>query len=196
MRVESHIVGYQRKLIGSGEILDRIPLDLPPAVFETQAVWWVVPGEILDRAGITPAEAPGTLHAAEHAAIAMLPLFAICDRWDVGGLSTTWHPATGTAVIFIYEAYPGGAGVSPIAFAAGARHLGATMEAIEACPCLAGCPSCIQSPKCGNYNEPLDKRGRRLPPHRPHLRIGASEAVRRVVRHRATPRSGAPAAHR
>ncbi|HEX2368974.1 MAG TPA: DEAD/DEAH box helicase [Acidimicrobiia bacterium] len=159
VRVESHIVGYQRKLIGSGEILDRIPLDLPPAVFETQAVWWVVPGEILDRAGVTPAEAPGTLHAAEHAAIAMLPLFAICDRWDVGGLSTTWHPATGTPVIFIYEAYPGGAGVSPIAFAAGARHLGATMEAIEVCPCLAGCPSCIQSPKCGNYNEPLDKRG-------------------------------------
>jgi DEAD/DEAH box helicase domain-containing protein len=122
-------------------------------------VWWVVPGEILDRAGITPAGAPGTLHAAEHAAIAMLPLFAICDRWDVGGLSTTWHPATGTAVIFIYEAYPGGAGVSPIAFAAGARHLGATVEAIEACPCLSGCPSCVQSPKCGNYNEPLDKRG-------------------------------------
>ena len=83
-----------------------------------------------------PRRGAGTLHAAEHAAIAMLPLFAICDRWDVGGLSTTWHPATGTAVIFIYEAYPGGAGVSPIAFAAGARHLGATMEAIEACPCL------------------------------------------------------------
>ncbi len=119
VRVESHIVGYQRKRIGSGEVLDRVPLDLPPAVFETQAVWWVVPLEVLRQAAVSATEAPGTLHAAEHAAIAMLPLFAICDRWDVGGLSTTWHPATGAPMIFIYEAYPGGAGVSPIAFAAG-----------------------------------------------------------------------------
>ena len=157
--VESHVVGYQRKRIGSGEVLDRVPLDLPPAVFETQAVWWVVPPEILQLAGVSAADTPGTLHAAEHAAIAMLPLFAICDRWDVGGLSTTWHPATGKPMIFIYEAYPGGAGVSPIAFAAGESHLGATVEAIRSCPCSSGCPSCIQSPKCGNYNEPLSKAG-------------------------------------
>jgi DEAD/DEAH box helicase domain-containing protein len=157
--VESQIVGYQRKRIGTGEVLDRVPLDLPPSVFETQAVWWVVPPEILKEAGVSPAEVPGTLHAAEHAAIGMLPLFAICDRWDVGGLSTTWHPATGKPVIFIYEAYPGGAGVSPIAFSAGANHLVATLDAIRACPCSSGCPSCIQSPKCGNYNEPLSKAG-------------------------------------
>jgi DEAD/DEAH box helicase domain-containing protein len=82
---------------------------------------------------------------------------AICDRWDIGGLSTPWHPQLGAATIFIYEAYPGGAGISPVAYRAGIDHLRATVEAVRACPCLSGCPSCIQSPKCGNGNDPLDK---------------------------------------
>jgi DEAD/DEAH box helicase domain-containing protein len=84
---------------------------------------------------------------------------AICDRWDIGGLSTNWHPQTGVATIFIYEAFPGGAGISPVAFTAGRDHLKATVEAIRSCPCLSGCPSCVQSPKCGNFNDPLDKAG-------------------------------------
>jgi DEAD/DEAH box helicase domain-containing protein len=101
----------------------------------------------------------GALHAAEHGGIAMLPLMAVCDRWDIGGLSTNWHHSTGTATIFIYEAYPGGAGISPVAFDRGRRHWQATVEAIASCPCMQGCPSCVQSPKCGNLNEPLSKHG-------------------------------------
>jgi DEAD/DEAH box helicase domain-containing protein len=110
-------------------------------------------------AGLEHGDIPGVLHAAEHAAIAMLPLFAICDRWDIGGLSTPFHPATGRGTIFIFEAYPGGAGISPIAFEAGTDHLEATREMILSCPCEVGCPSCVQSPKCGNFNEPLSKIG-------------------------------------
>ena len=102
---------------------------------------------------------PGTLHAAEHAAIGLLPLFTICDRWDVGGVSTAWHADTGLPTIVIYDGYPGGAGIAELGFAASSRHLTATLEAVAACPCDAGCPSCVQSPKCGNWNEPLDKSG-------------------------------------
>ncbi len=89
----------------------------------------------------------------------MLPLFAICDRWDIGGLSTNFHPDAGGAVWFIYDGYPGGAGISPMAFARGERHLTATLDALRRCGCTDGCPSCVQSPKCGNFNEPLDKHG-------------------------------------
>jgi DEAD/DEAH box helicase domain-containing protein len=89
----------------------------------------------------------------------MLPLFTICDRWDVGGVSTAWLPDTAAPSIFIYDGYPGGAGIAELGYSAGDRHLAATLAAIEACPCAAGCPSCVQSPKCGNLNEPLDKDG-------------------------------------
>lgn len=157
--VESRVVAFRRKKIGSGEVLSTEPLDLPPVRLETDAVWFTIPEDILARAGIAAHELPGALHAVEHAAIGMLPLFAICDRWDLGGLSTPLHPATGLATIFIHEAYQGGAGISPVAFATGERHLRSTLEAIEACPCQWGCPSCVQSPKCGNYNEPLSKAG-------------------------------------
>ena len=159
VRVESHVVAFKRKRIGSGEVMSFETLELPPVRFETEAVWWTIPGALYAVAGIDHHEVPGTLHAAEHAAIAMLPLFAICDRWDIGGLSTPFHPETGTGTIFIYEAYPGGAGISPIAFDAGERHLAATRDMLRACPCDDGCPSCVQSPKCGNFNEPLSKSG-------------------------------------
>ena len=102
---------------------------------------------------------PGSLHAAEHTAIAMLPMFAICDRWDVGGLSTAVHADTGGAVFFIYDGYEGGAGISHIGFESAERHLHATLEALTQCPCRDGCPSCVVSPKCGNFNDPLDKDG-------------------------------------
>jgi DEAD/DEAH box helicase domain-containing protein len=157
VRVETAVVAYQKRRLGTRELLDTTYLDLPTTVFETEAIWFTIPDAVLEAAMLD--QVPGALHAAEHAGIGMLPLMAICDRWDIGGLSTNWHPQTGTATIFIYEAYPGGAGVSPVAFAAGRRHLGATAEAIRSCPCLAGCPSCVQSPKCGNFNEPLDKAG-------------------------------------
>ncbi len=155
VRVESRVVAYQQRKLGSGEVIDTFPLDLPPTSLETQSFWLTLSEDLL--AGIDEDELAGALHAAEHAMIAMLPLTAVCDRWDVGGLSTPWHPDTGRATIFIYEAYPGGAGISPVAFASGRDLVAATAEAIRRCPCAAGCPSCVQSPKCGNFNEPLAK---------------------------------------
>ena len=114
---------------------------------------------MLEQARLDPRQVPGTLHAVEHAAIGILPLFTICDRWDVGGVSTPLQPDTGQPTIVIYDGYPGGAGIAELGYAAGRRHLAATLEVIERCPCERGCPSCVQSPKCGNGNEPLDKAG-------------------------------------
>jgi DEAD/DEAH box helicase domain-containing protein len=128
-------------------------------VFETEGIWFTIADHLIQKAELDERSVPGALHAAEHAGIALLPLMAICDRWDIGGLSTNWHPQTGVATIFIYEAYPGGAGISPVAYRAGTDHLRATVEAIRSCPCVSGCPSCVQSPKCGNFNDPLDKAG-------------------------------------
>ncbi|HVM11937.1 MAG TPA: DEAD/DEAH box helicase [Actinomycetota bacterium] len=156
VRVTTQVTGYQRKL-PSGEILDTVLLDLPPQTLVTRAVWWAIPDATIVRAGVPPASLPGAAHAAEHAAIGLLPLVATCDRWDVGGVSTAYHPDTDSCAIFIYDGYPGGAGISERGFVQGERLLRATLEAIRACPCRDGCPSCVQSPKCGNGNEPLDK---------------------------------------
>jgi DEAD/DEAH box helicase domain-containing protein len=123
-----------------------------------------VPAEVLDHAGLSVDRWPGTLHAVEHAGIGILPLFTICDRWDVGGVSTLALPGPGFdgapgPGIVIYDGYPGGAGIAELGFAAADRHLAATLDVLGSCPCAAGCPSCVQSPKCGNWNEPLDKEG-------------------------------------
>jgi DEAD/DEAH box helicase domain-containing protein len=117
------------------------------------------PATTIARAAISEAALPGAAHAAEHAAIGLLPLIATCDRWDVGGVSTAYHPDTGSCAIFVYDGYPGGAGITFQGFAAVERWLDATFETVRTCPCPAGCPSCVQSPKCGNGNEPLDKAG-------------------------------------
>lgn len=159
VRVHTQVVAYQKKALGSREIIDTVPLELPSVTYETDGFWMGIPEAAIRTAEIDHLDLGGALHAAEHAGIAMLPLRAVCDRWDIGGLSTPWHPVTGGATIFIYEAYAGGAGITEVAFAAGADHWQATLEAIKSCPCVSGCPSCIQSPKCGNFNEPLDKSG-------------------------------------
>jgi DEAD/DEAH box helicase domain-containing protein len=157
VQVETHVVGFRKLRLGTREVLQTVDLELPSTLFETQGIWFGIPDDVLDRAGIDARTAAGALHAAEHAGIALMPLMAICDRWDIGGLSTPWHPQLGGPAIFIYEAYPGGAGISPVAFSAGRDHLEATRNAVRDCPCLDGCPSCVQSPKCGNGNDPLDK---------------------------------------
>jgi DEAD/DEAH box helicase domain-containing protein len=159
VEVTSHVLGYQKKAIRNARILDTLPLDLPPRRLTTQAFWYVFPQWLIDAANVSASELPGTLHAAEHTGIAMLPLFAICDRWDVGGLSIARHPQLREPVYFIYDGYPGGAGIAPIGYAAAERHLRATLETLTTCSCRDGCPSCVQSPKCGNFNEPLDKAG-------------------------------------
>ncbi len=159
VRVHTQVVAYKKRALNTRETIDTIPLELPSITYETDGVWLEIPEETLEEADLDRFTAPGALHAAEHAGIAMMPLRAVCDRWDIGGLSTTWHPATAGPTIFIYEAYQGGAGISEVAFGAGREHWVATLDAVRACPCAGGCPSCVQSPKCGNFNEPLDKEG-------------------------------------
>ena len=155
--VTSQVVSYQRRRIATGEVIDTRPLDLPARELRTMAVWFTVSPQALAAAGVEPAEVPGALHAAEHAAIGLLPLVATCDRWDIGGLSTAVHPDTGAPTVFVYDGHPGGAGFAERAYAVAAQWLRATREAISACGCEAGCPSCVQSPKCGNGNNPLAK---------------------------------------
>ncbi len=158
VRVTNRVVSYVKKLVSTNEAIDEIPLPLPPQNLETRSVWWTIPEGVIGRAAVGARDLPGGVHAAEHAAIGLLPLVAICDRWDVGGMSTPMHPDTGSCTIFIYDAYPGGAGISERGFRSAERLLDATLETIRQCPCARGCPSCVQSPKCGNGNEPLDKR--------------------------------------
>jgi DEAD/DEAH box helicase domain-containing protein len=123
---------------------------------KTKAVWWTFP---LVDTGVEDSDIAGAIHGAEHAGIGMLPLFASCDRWDIGGVSTPMHPDTGEITIFIYDGLPGGAGIAEFGFDNALQWMDATREAVQSCPCDFGCPGCIQSPKCGNGNEPLNKSG-------------------------------------
>jgi DEAD/DEAH box helicase domain-containing protein len=159
VQVRTQVVGYRRFDTFSGELLGTEELFLPPGELVTRAFWYTIGLEQLAEAGVGHLAVPGTLHAVEHAAIGLLPLFTICDRWDVGGVSTPMQIETGKPTIVIYDGYPGGAGIAELGYDNADRHLAATLEVIESCPCEAGCPSCVQSPKCGNGNDPLDKAG-------------------------------------
>jgi DEAD/DEAH box helicase domain-containing protein len=158
VRVTHQVVSYQRRRVPTGEVLGDEPLDLPERTLDTTAVWWTLPAALLDDAGLAAADLPGAAHAAEHASIGLLPLFATCDRWDIGGVSTALHPDTGRLTVFVYDGHPGGAGFSERGFDAAGSWLTATRDLISACRCETGCPSCVQSPKCGNGNQPLDKQ--------------------------------------
>ena len=159
VRVSHQVVSFLRKQIGTGEVLDEEELDLPERVLQTKAVWWTLSAGALAGAGLAGRDLPGAAHAAEHASIGLLPLFATCDRWDIGGVSTALHPDTGRLTVFVYDGHPGGAGFAERGFRAAREWLAATRETIAGCRCPEGCPSCVQSPKCGNHNAPLDKAG-------------------------------------
>ncbi|MEU5401282.1 DEAD/DEAH box helicase [Streptomyces sp. NPDC005963] len=158
VEVTNQVVSFLRRKLITGEVLGETKLDLPARTLRTRAVWWTVTEDQLDAARVNPEQLGGALHAAEHASIGMLPLFATCDRWDIGGVSVPLHPDTLLPTVFVYDGHPGGAGFAERAFHTARGWLAATREAIAACECEAGCPSCIQSPKCGNGNEPLHKR--------------------------------------
>ncbi len=157
VEVTNDVVGFKKKAQYTDEVIGEEPLDLPQIKFPTVSLWFDLPSEAikkLDKAGLDFA---GGLHAVEHAAISMLPLFTLCDRNDIGGVSTSLHPDTGNAQIFIYDAYPGGIGIAEKGYELIEALWEATLNVINDCPCEEGCPSCIQSPKCGNNNKPLDK---------------------------------------
>ncbi|WP_408927449.1 Zn-binding domain-containing protein [Corynebacterium marquesiae] len=158
VEVTDRVTGYQVRL-ADGTIGDDIPLDLPEQRLVTRAVAYTIDPMALAAMGVTAADTPGTLHAAEHAAIGLLPLIATCDRWDIGGVSTALHPDTQLPTVFVYDGHPGGAGFAEEGFRRFPEWIAATFEAVRSCPCESGCPSCVQSPKCGNGNNPLSKEG-------------------------------------
>jgi DEAD/DEAH box helicase domain-containing protein len=156
VEVSHQVVGYLRK-DRTGAVLETVELDMPVQVLHTRAVVYALDPELVARCGVGEAELPGALHAAEHAAIGLLGLVATCDRSDIGGVSTALHPDTGRPTVFVHDGHPGGAGFAERGHAEIVRWLTATRDAIAACECASGCPSCVQSPKCGNGNDPLDK---------------------------------------
>jgi DEAD/DEAH box helicase domain-containing protein len=156
--VTERVVAYQKKSIRDQSTLETVELDLPETSFETEAIWYLPEPEQLEGLAKMP-KLLGTLHAAEHSMIALLPLWAMCDRWDIGGLSTNIHFQTSRPTVFIYDGHSGGVGITERGFAAFEGWVEDTARMLEGCPCSDGCPSCVQSPKCGNLNEMLDKDG-------------------------------------
>jgi DEAD/DEAH box helicase domain-containing protein len=156
--VTEQVVAYQTRRLSDHEVLDLVALDLPQTSFSTKALWYELPASIVSE-DLPLDQLLGALHAAEHTQIAVLPLLAMCDRWDIGGLSTNLHPQTGGPTIFIYDGHPGGIGITRRGFLAFDALVDDAHRLIGECPCEKGCPSCVQSPKCGNLNEPLSKLG-------------------------------------
>jgi len=159
VEITTDVVGFKRKKQFTDEVINEEFLELPSQLFRTQGLWFDIPPIVIERLEKEKLDFAGSLHAAEHAAIAMLPSFALCDRNDIGGVSTPCHPDTGKPQIFIYDAYPGGIGIAECGYDLIQSLWASTLQVIEECPCEDGCPGCVQSPKCGNNNEPLDKRG-------------------------------------
>jgi DEAD/DEAH box helicase domain-containing protein len=155
--VTEQVIAFQRVSLTDHEPIDIVSLELPEQNFLTQALWYLLPQEIAGQ--IPPEVLLGALHATEHGQIAVLPLIAMCDRWDIGGLSTNVHLQTGSPTIFIYDGHPGGVGIAERGYDEFEQLLGDAARLIGECPCADGCPSCVQSPKCGNLNEPLHKEG-------------------------------------
>jgi DEAD/DEAH box helicase domain-containing protein len=176
--VSEQVIAFQRVSISDQEPIDVVALELPEQHFVTQALWYVLPDEL--SGALPPDVLLGALHATEHGQIAVLPLIAMCDRWDIGGLSTSVHFQTGRSTIFIYDGHPGGVGITLRGYRQFERLLGDAERLIAECPCESGCPSCVQSPKCGNLNEPLHKAGalelmRSMEEQSPAADAGASE---------------------
>ncbi|MFC2006930.1 Zn-binding domain-containing protein, partial [Chloroflexota bacterium] len=162
VEVTTTVVSFRKKVQFTEEVIGEEPLDLPLQHFPTIALWFDLPSQAFTQLKREQLDFAGGLHAAEHAAIAILPLFALCDRNDIGGVSTPFHPDTGRAQIFIYDAYPGGIGIAEKGLEFIDQLWEATLRAVKECPCQEGCPSCIQSPKCGNNNRPLDKKAAQI----------------------------------
>jgi len=158
VEVTTTVMGFLKKAQFTEEVVGEEMLDMPPQTFSTVALWFDLPPEVVAQMADAQLDFAGGLHALEHAAIGILPLFALCDRNDIGGVSTTLHPDTGKAQVFIYDAHPGGIGIAEKGFEMVTELWRATLRAVKECPCQEGCPSCIQSPKCGNNNKPLDKK--------------------------------------
>ena len=166
IEVTEQVIAYQKRDLTDGRVIDTVSLDLPEQTFTTESLWFTLGPEVVARvapptdakAHVEP-ELAAALHAAEHGLIALVPLYAMCDRWDIGGLSTPWHWQTDRATVFVYDGYPGGIGLSKRGFEAFESLAADTIRLIADCPCESGCPSCVQSPKCGNLNEPLSKAG-------------------------------------
>jgi DEAD/DEAH box helicase domain-containing protein len=159
LRVTERVVGFERKSLQGQETLDAFELDLPPVSFETVGLWWLAPTPVEEALKTSGRHFMGALHASEHAAISLVPLHAVCDRGDLGGISQPRHPQLPCGGVFVYDGHAGGVGISARVFRLLPELLARVAALLEACPCEVGCPSCIQSPKCGNGNRPLDKAG-------------------------------------
>ncbi|MFM7187042.1 MAG: DEAD/DEAH box helicase [Armatimonadota bacterium] len=159
VKVKRQVTGYEKRGLGTDDPPEVITMDMPETEFITTAVWYPVTPETERYLGLHGADLPGTVHAAEHAAIGLLPLFALCDRNDIGGVSTAYHPHVGGPAVFVHDAVPMGVGIAEAGFRVAKEWLNATASLISGCKCESGCPACIQSPKCGNNNTPLDKAG-------------------------------------
>ena len=157
--VTEQVLAYQKKTLADHEAVDLVALDLPQTSFATQALWYELPPGMVGGTAVPLDRLLGSLHAAEHSQIAVLPLLAMCDRWDIGGLSTNLHAQTGGPTIFIYDGHPGGIGIARRGYLAFESLVDDAHRLVSECPCRSGCPSCVQSPKCGNLNEPLAKAG-------------------------------------
>jgi len=154
----TQVTAFQKKKVYSGEVLGVEELDLPEQKFETEAFWFVLSDGLLNKLQLKERELAGGIHAAEHVAIALLPVYAMCDRWDIGGVSTPFHSQTGSPTVFVYDGFEGGIGITSRGFDLAEELLASALAQVKSCNCKEGCPSCVHSPKCGNWNEPLDKK--------------------------------------